>query len=349
MNVIIIPAYKPDNKLNQLIDELILIPFQQIIIIDDGSGEAFQPLFEDLAKRNCHILHHSTNLGKGAAIKSGIKYAYEHSEDLTGYITCDADGQHQAQDILNVAKALEANPKSLVMGSRDLTQKNVPLKSRLGNKFSSLYFKATTGMTCKDTQTGLRGIPVSMTNLALGIQENRYDYEMNFLMQAAKESEEIVSVLISTVYLDQNSSSHFRPFVDSVRIYKEPIKFALSSLLCAAVDLGIFTLLTTILNDSILKLVMIATITARVSSGILNFLLNRMWSFRNKSSIFRQFRRYFALYIVQLVLSITFVSLLSFIPIHLTVIKIFVDSILFIGSYFIQRNWVFKKHKHLPK
>ena len=345
MNVIIIPAYLPDQKLNILVDELIALNFHQIVIVDDGSNEDYLPLFNGLEKLGCVILRHPVNKGKGAAIKTGIKYASTHYEFINGFITCDADGQHTSQDIQNVSLGLDLNPESLVLGSRDLKNKLVPFKSRFGNAFSSFYFKASTGMTCLDTQTGLRGIPVSLTEEALRIPENRYDYEMNFLMSVAKAGTTITHIPISTVYINSNSSSHFKPFLDSVRIYKEPIKFGLSSLMSALVDLGLFTILTMILNDNLFRMVLIATLVARLVSGIFNFLINRIWSFRNFSSIKRQFRRYASLYVVQLVLSFTFVYLLSFIPIHLTIIKIIVDSLLFIGSYFIQKHWVFKKHK----
>jgi glycosyltransferase involved in cell wall biosynthesis len=346
MHAIIIPAYKPDFKLSLLIEKLIALNFTQIIVIDDGSGIEYKSLFSSLESSSCFVIHHTTNLGKGAAIKSGIKYLASNLPKITGFITCDGDGQHQPKDIEAVSLALEASPDSLILGSRDLKLKIVPLKSRLGNAFSSFYFKMTTGITCHDTQTGLRGIPLSLIELALSIPENRYDYEMIFLTRSAKEGTTLEFVPIETVYLNDNSSSHFRPVVDSIRIYKEPIKFAFSSLLSAGVDLGIFTILTTILDDNIVKIVFIATVVARIISGLLNFLLNRLWSFKNTSSIKNQFKRYFALYILQLTLSIVFVSLLAFIPIHLTLIKLIVDSMLFIGSFFIQKNWVFKHHKY---
>lgn len=345
MNVIIIPAYAPDQKLNQLVDDLKNLNFQSFVIVDDGSSASSKTVFSELEKKGYKVLHHPANQGKGAAIKTGIKYASEHYQFITGYVTCDADGQHKAEDILKVSDALDSNPESLVLGSRDLRNKTVPFKSRFGNAFSSFYFKSSTGKTCNDTQTGLRGIPFTLTKEALSIPENRYDYEMNFLLSVAREGTELLNVPISTVYINNNSSSHFKPFLDSIRIYKEPIKFSLTSLMSAAVDLTLFTILTIILNQNIFILVLIATVVSRVVSGIFNFLVNRIWSFRNYSSILRQFRRYTMLYMAQLGLSITFVYLLSFIPIHLTWIKIFVDSLLFIGSYFIQKHWVFRRHK----
>ena len=344
MNIIIIPAYEPDQKLNQLVDELFVLNLKQILIVDDGSSTKCKPIFNNLEQKGCTVLYHKINMGKGAAIKTGITYAYHHMDQLTGYITCDADGQHQSSDILNVSRALDEHPNTLILGTRDLTGKGVPTKSRLGNKFSSIYFKLDTKITCKDTQTGLRGIPVALTNDALQIKENRYDYEMTFLTEIAKKPYPIVFVPIQTTYLEDNKSSHFKPFVDSYRIYKRPLRFAISSGSCAVVDLGLFTILTFLLNQNIFVLVLLATLIARIISGILNFLLNRNWSFsRHDQPIKKQFNKYFILYILQLILSITFVYLLSFLPINLTVIKLVVDSILFIGSFFIQKNWVFNK------
>ena len=346
MNAIIIPTYQPDHHLNQLVKELFALGLKQIVVVDDGSTKDHQSLFNILEKQGCQVLHHPSNMGKGAAIKTGIKYVYDHLDLITGYITCDADGQHQSADILNISTKLTENPNSIILGSRDFSNKDVPLKSKVGNRFSSFYFKAATGVKCNDTQTGLRGIPASLTNEALAIEENRYDYEMTFLTKVAKKSYPILFVPIETTYIDDNSSSHFKPLLDSFRIYKKPLRFALSSILCAVVDLSIFALLTTFLDKNIVVLVTIATITARIISGILNFLLNRNWSFNRRSgSIKRQFKRYFVLYIAQLLLSILFVTLLSVLPINLTVIKLFVDSMLFIGSFFIQKNWVFRKQQ----
>ncbi|PKL00476.1 MAG: family 2 glycosyl transferase [Tenericutes bacterium HGW-Tenericutes-1] len=346
MNPIIIPAYKPNHLLLQLVDNLIAANFDKIIIINDGSGDGFSILFDELKNKGCVVIEHLVNLGKGKAIKTGIEYAFKTYQNINGYITCDADGQHQINDIVTVSKTLDENSTSLVLGSRDFSSPNVPKKSKMGNRFSSFYFKMTTGVTCLDTQTGLRGIPKSLTNLALSLKENRYDYEMTFLTMVAKYGYDILMVPITTVYLDSNASSHFRPIVDSIRIYREPLKFALSSLICAVIDIGVFTLLSNMLENTLLKVVIIATISARIISGITNFIFNKLIIFKNKSPIRRQFFRYFILYISQLTLSITFVSVLSFIPIHLSIIKVIVDLLLFVGSFFIQKNWVFKLRKH---
>ncbi|HOO44351.1 MAG TPA: GtrA family protein, partial [Bacillota bacterium] len=278
---------------------------------------------------------------------TGIAFVKNKYSDFDGYVTCDADGQHTIDDIINISRILSENPDKLVLGERNLEGPDIPRKSRFGNRFSSFYFKLATGLACHDTQTGLRGIPKTMTDMALETKGARYDYEMNFLIRVAKETRNILMTPISTVYLDNNSASHFRPIVDSYRVYKEPIKFALSSLFCAGIDLGIFTLVSYLFEDSVIKVVALATISARIVSGITNFLLNRFFSFKSFSSISRQFRRYFILYIVQMLLSMTFVYLLSSLSIHLTLVKAIVDLILFVGSFFIQKHWVYQG-KALP-
>jgi glycosyltransferase involved in cell wall biosynthesis len=343
MIAILIPAYQPNQLLKQLVDELLALKLQLLIVIDDGSDSACEPLFLELEQAGCHVLHHPTNQGKGATIKTGIAYAVATFPELSGVVTCDADGQHRPADILRVADALKAQPQALILGTRDFSQSDVPKTSRMGNRFSAMYFKLTTGITCHDTQTGLRGIPRDLNALALEITENRYDYEMTFLTRAAKSGVPLVTVDIATVYLNKNAASHFRPFVDSIRIYREPLKFTLASILSAAVDLGIFSLLTRLLSGTLIQLVFLATIGARITSGLVNFILNRRFSFRVVTSVRRQFLRYLLLYGVQLSLSICFVYLLAFLPIHLTLIKLFVDFVLFLGSFFIQKNWVFKQ------
>lgn len=343
MNIIIIPAYNPNEQLVQLVKTLKELSTDPIIIINDGSVESTLTYFKQAKKIGCEIITHDLNKGKGASIKSGIKYANENYFNFTGYITCDGDGQHLPKDILNVSMALEDNPEMIILGRRDFSSKDVPFKSRAGNNFSAKYFYLNTKVKCTDTQTGLRGIPFHLTDDALALPENRYDYEMTFLIAMVKAGTKLKEVNIETVYLDNNSESHFRPVVDSIRIYKKPIKFAITALSSALLDLLIFTILTSVLNETVAIVVLIATITARVISGIYNYLLNRSWSFKSKTPMKKSFFKYLALYVCQLSLSIVLVTFLSKLSIHLTVVKAVVDSILFIGSYFIQKRWVFRK------
>jgi len=342
-NVVIIPALNPDERLFSLVNELKSLGQAYIVVVDDGSSAEYQSIFHRLETLGCLVSRHVTNIGKGEAIKTGIRMASEKIPGISGYITADADGQHLARDILHVAETLDMHPESIILGVRDFSKKNVPRKRRFGNRFSTLFLRLTTGVSCPDTQTGLRGFATKFTDFSLAIPGNRYEYEMNFLTIAAKKKIPFCMVPIETVYFENDGSSHFRPIVDSFRIYKTPLKFAAVSLTCAAVDLLIFTLITHTVSAKVYALVFIATVIARILSGMLNFVLNRKWSF-NACQIWRpQAVRYLALFVFQMMASWLLVWCFSFLPVPLTVIKIIVDGTLFVFSYIAQRDWVFAK------
>ena len=63
---VLIPAYKPDRRLNQLVNDLLESGFTRIVVVDDGGGEPFRPIFADLQGK-AEVLVHEVNRGKGAA------------------------------------------------------------------------------------------------------------------------------------------------------------------------------------------------------------------------------------------------------------------------------------------
>lgn len=342
---ILIPAYQPDEKLLRLVEQLQSLGLRDIVVIDDGSRAELKPLFLALADIGCVVLTHETNRGKGAAIKTGIRHLLDTRPEVAGVVTCDADGQHAPNDIRNLVAALNQTPDSLVLGTRDFSLPQVPKKSRFGNRFSALYFRFVTGRVCNDTQTGLRGIPRNLFPLATSIVQNRYDYEMTFLIDAAVSGTPLCFVPIETVYIDHNASSHFRPFVDSIRIYKEPIKFTAASLLCTGLDLGLFALILWALHSRSDFAVVMATILARLVSGVINFTLNRKFSFRSKHALKPQLVRYGILYVATLLASAWTVHFLADAFGFPVLFKAVVDLILFVLGYSLQRNWVFAKPK----
>lgn len=345
--VIIIPTIDPGEGICQLVEELQALGFSRFIVVDDGSSEACDPLFARLEGRGARVLHHAANLGKGAAIKTALAAMGSLFPEATHAITVDGDGQHLPADVKRVCLAAGENCGHVVIGTRDLRGGGVPLRSRFGNAFSSAYFKLDTGLTCPDTQTGLRAIPVSLISFALSIEGSRYEYEMNFLTAAVKKGVPLDMVPIETVYEDNNAGSHFSTVKDSVRIYRQLIRFAGSSLTCSLIDLALFAFVTALLSLEAAAIVALATVTARMASGVLNFTLNRTWSFADSGSgegdARAQAARYAVLFFAQMAASASLVALLSWLPLPLVGVKVAVDGTLFIASYFIQRNWVFKR------
>lgn len=223
MPVVVIPAYKPDQTFVTIADQLWAYGCQ-MVVVDDGSGEEYQQIF-DKVRDICIVLKHSKNRGKGAAIKTALRYIKEEVWDsgLVGIMDCD--GQHLPEDMLKLLEAAGMHKKTLVLGVRAVG-KGMPLKSRLGNQITRAVFKMASGVNISDTQTGLRAFDIEMIPALLSVGGERYEYEMNVLMSFAKQKIPIKEVPVSTIYRDKkNSNSHFRCFADSVRIYKDIFKF----------------------------------------------------------------------------------------------------------------------------
>ncbi len=229
---VIIPAYKPGKELLPTIRGLVDIGFQDILVVDDGGGEAFAPIFKEVeANPYCTVLRHEVNRGKGAALKTAFAYFLENRPDSPGVVTADADGQHLPKDILAVAKKMEENGSS-VLGVRDFSDPLVPPRSKSGNRITCGMFRLFFGMKITDTQTGLRAFPRRDLPAIATAEGDRYEFETNMLYLIDRQKLPLEEVKISTVYIDDNSSSHFRVVRDSARIYAVQLKY-LAGFLCS--------------------------------------------------------------------------------------------------------------------
>ena len=185
--VILIPSLEPDERLPAYIRKLKEGGFAHIVVIDDGSSEKYQPIFEEVdAVEDTVVLHHEVNRGKGVALKTGYKYIMENMPDITGVITADADGQHTVADCLHLAEQLEKGERALYLGSRDFNLENVPPKSRSGNKITSVIFKLLYGQYLPDTQTGLRAFRKEELPFMAEVEGERYEYEMKVLIACSR-------------------------------------------------------------------------------------------------------------------------------------------------------------------
>lgn len=217
----IIPSLNPDNKTIKYVEDLIKLGFKKIIVVNDGSSSEYDRYFESLSKnKECVILKHNINYGKGKALKTAFKYYLDNFNDYTGIVTVDSDGQHSLDDTLRIAKELKKNNDCLILGTRDFNKRNVPFKSKYGNKITTFVFKLLYGKKINDTQTGLRGISNDLISKIVNIPGDRFEYEINMLIFAVKNKINIIEIPIKTIYKNKNNGSHFKPFKDAIKIYK---------------------------------------------------------------------------------------------------------------------------------
>lgn len=241
---VLIPAYKPDESLIDTVKEIReQAPEMDVVVVDDGGKEAFAPIFERVRELGATVLVHEENRGKGAALKTGFAYLLEKGE-TEGCVTADADGQHLTKDIIKVAQKVKENPDALVIGGRKFNRPGVPLRSKAGNYATRFTYNLLCGQCLGDTQTGLRGIPASRLGDMLTIPGDRYEYEMGQLLRARAMDLPLVETEIETVYRDvENSTSHFNPLQDAMRVYRPVVMAGLGLIIAAIVDILLFVLL----------------------------------------------------------------------------------------------------------
>lgn len=342
---VVIPAYKPGSDCLELIQDILAAGFPHIIVIDDGSGPAYAGFFESLLSiPQATLLRHAANQGKGRALKTAFHYILNEQLPFDAIITADADGQHLVSDMIKLSREMAEEPNHVVLGARDFSHKEVPFRSRFGNRFTRLLFRLSTGTVLTDTQTGLRGIPVKYLPRLLGVLGERFEYEMNVLAALKKNYIPISEVTIQTVYLDANKSSHFNPLKDSFHIYKVFLLYGISGAASFGLDIGLYWIFIQLLRDESPELFIIfATIAARLLSSLFNYYVNRNKVFKQGSR--QSFLRYYLL--------AGFIMLVSAASVHLlyaewlgrgeVILKVMVDTVLFIFGFVAQRAWVFRK------
>jgi len=236
---VIIPAYNPSERLVTLVAELKRLLAVPVVVVDDGNDAATAYIWDTLENQGCIVLHHAENRGKGAAIVTAIRYLLAEKSGLIGYVTADADYQHEPNDICRVAQALRENPEQLALGVRSFSGRAVPFRSKLGNSLTSAIFRLQTGISLPDTQTGLRGVPIRFAGFCANIDGDRFEYEMNMLLKLVRKGVPLTTVPIATVYGKGLPKSNYRMFMDSARIFSQIVKFSSSSLVCAVGNFSI--------------------------------------------------------------------------------------------------------------
>lgn len=335
--IVLIPAYEPDRTLLDLLRQLAReAPELAVVVVDDGSGPMYAPVFSDASRLGADVIGFATNRGKGAALKYGFAHVARHyaGQDV---VCADSDGQHAVVDILRVGRAVRGG--AMVLGVRAFSGR-VPLRSQVGNTITRWAFRAASGVSLSDTQTGLRAYPAAALPWLGSVPGERFEYELNVLLRAKGAAWTIDEVPIATIYLAGNQSSHFRPLADSVRIYLPLLRFSASSLLAFGIDF-VALLMLHALTGSLL----VAVVGARGLSSAVNFLTNRRLVFSSQRSLRGTLVRYYLLVGVLLLANYGLLAWLTGAGLALAAAKILVEVTLFLASYQVQRSVVFGVQK----
>lgn len=338
---VLIPAYEPDKIILSLVQKLYDENYH-IIIVNDGSGPAYKEIFNDLEFFST-VLSHEKNRGKGQALKTGLTYIQKHCRKDSVVVTIDCDGQHSITDMQKVCAFAMAHPDTLILGSRMFNQ-NVPKRSQFGNTITRMVYRFFTGVNVYDTQTGLRAFGFGLIPFFLGIDGERYEYEMNVLLECSKKHVAIHEIPIQTIYYDNNSGSHFNAVSDSIKVYGKIFKFAASSLTGFVVDYSLYTVLVITTASMGAISIPLSNVCARIVSAGVNFTMNKKLVFQNDDSMIKTGIQYFSLAAGILAGNTFLLSLLTG-PIGMNkfVAKIFTELTFFVLSWLVQRYVIFNK------
>ena len=361
---IIVPSYNPDEKLLEVVKGLVEGGFEDILVVNDGSKEECLEHFKEVDQFDqVTVITHEVNKGKGRAMKTAFSYVLENRPNSIGVITVDGDNQHTVKDIRYMAERMMEDPHSVFIGCRDFNDPKVPGRSRFGNKITSFIFTYVLRIPIRDTQTGLRGTPREYLPAMLETRGERYEFETEMFFTLKEKNIPFKETTIETVYIEENQTSHFHPFRDSWKIYKlifrfmfkqlfRFFKFMISSLLAFLTDFGVYSLMLLLLDGKMDEryVLAIAVVAGKVLSSILNFTLNRKVVFKSKDGMGGTLLRYYILWICQTACSYGLITLFTMCfgadnLIFKILIKPVVDIFLFLLSYRIQRDWVFKSGK----
>lgn len=348
---IIIPTYEPDERFIQLLEDLREDGLGPVIVVNDGSNKKYDYFFEVAeSDYNVIVLKHDVNKGKGSALKTAFRFCLKNFREMAGCITADSDGQHTTSAIMQMREKLTQFPETLVLGTRNFDGAGIPAKSQFGNNLTRKVFRVLYKKDIADTQTGLRAIPSAFMKELLSVPGDRFEFETRMLIRAVEDEIAIVEIPIETIYdSKENHSTHFRPFVDSIRIYKvfgsAFGKFIVSSLSSSIVDLVFFQLMCMFLrkgSDGV-QYVIIATVSARVISAVYNYFVNYYFVFKSKQYHVKSALKYFVLAVIQMGCSAALTAgLISLTGTAIELlVKIPVDVALFFASYQIQKKLVY--------
>lgn len=211
--LLVIPTYNNGRSIASVIDG-VKEYVDDILVVNDGSLDNTASILENI--EGIQYVAYKENKGKGYAIRTALKYAYENNYNYV--ISIDADGQHYPENIIDMLQELRLNLDTLIVGARNIEADNMPNKNTFANKFSNFWFFVTTGKKMTDTQSGYRVYPVKLLK-DIKFVTSCYEFEVEVIVRAAWRGVKVKNIPIKVYYPPiEERVSHFRPLKDFARI-----------------------------------------------------------------------------------------------------------------------------------
>lgn len=193
--------------------------FARVLVVDDGSSDTTGAA---AAAAGAEVVAHAVNAGKGAALRTGLTMLAR--DGIARALTLDADGQHLPHQISVLLAASDAAPNAFVVGVRRKTGHQIRRINKFGNWVADRALRTIARQPIPDTQSGFRIYPVAAT-LALRTVGDRFDFETEILLRAARRGLAVIGVPVEVHYPPVGERvSHYRAGRDTVRIIRTVLR-----------------------------------------------------------------------------------------------------------------------------
>lgn len=233
----VIPTYENPETIEGVV-ESVRRHLDDVIVVDDGSGEAGRRVVAELGKAGrVQVVRRDRNGGKGAAVKSGFAVAWER--DFTHVLQVDADGQHDLDDIPRfLAEALEF-PEALILG-RPVYDASQPTLRAFARKISTFWVNFETGGgLVDDPQIGFRVYPLREA-LAADARGDHMEFDQELLVRMIWAGAPVINLPTRVRYLssEEGGISHYDLLRDTARITRLHFRLAATRLVRMASGWG---------------------------------------------------------------------------------------------------------------
>ncbi len=214
--VVIVPFYNESKSIEGVLRGIVKLGYK-VVAVDDGSKDG--GLTEKI--KNVTQLRHKVNLGKGAAMKTGVKWATDNGYDF--FIFMDADDQHDPEDLKNFYKQISSGRYDIIFGSRNMNFA-VPLVRFFGNKLASAVISLLFGIYVSDGLCGFRALTKKAFQ-KIEWESTGYGVELEMVIRTGKNKLRYKEVPVKTKYLDSVKGV---TVLDAFGIFWEVIKWKIT-------------------------------------------------------------------------------------------------------------------------
>lgn len=209
---VVIPVFNEESVIADVIRAVRAV-YPTVVCVDDGSNDASAAAIRG---SGAILVQHPLNLGQGAALRTGLEFGLSLPQ-VRYFVTFDADGQHDVQDVAPMLELLDGGTVGIAFGSRFLDQRTQMTRAKRAVLAGAVrYSKASTGMALTDTHNGLRAFTRDVA-AGLDLQMNGMAHASELLHLVADMKVPYAEVPVHISYTDY-SRAKGQPLMNAVNI-----------------------------------------------------------------------------------------------------------------------------------